>query len=878
MAASSAQAQTRFPFDIPWDDASQTAVSAADLNPAPLTSAHRVGIKNGHFFDTTGRRVRFLGTNLTGSANFSRPEDAVKFAAHLHKLGINCVRLHHMDAPWASPNIFGQDRDNYTLSNAQTSPQSLDLLDSTVAALKKNGVYVNLNLHVARFAMAADGFPDAEKLPEMGKVVAYFDPQFIAMQKEYARQLLLHRNPYTGLKWADDPALAVVEINNEDTLVGQAWSGVLQAMPPRYRTTLSEGWNKFLKARYTSTAALRTAWNAPLSPAQSPNLLFNARFETNTEKWQLESQDNSGGKMSVLDVQNAPANGPTGRAMRVEIAQKPDAGWKVQLSQTGLNLKSDAGYTLSYWIRSDAARGASNYFAFDQAPWTQIGGQKGTALTKDWQFVRVAFKVGKTIPNHSRLSFALGDASDAVEIADVRLIEGAQALVPIEQTLETSTLDLPPAQGSSARQGQDWIEYLSAIEGAYVQTMRDTVRRECGFGGPITCSQLNYGGFAGVVRESASDWTDMHAYWQHPDFPGKAWDATNWRIPNTAMLDDPNGGTLLGLATARVEGKPFTVSEYNHSAPNDYASETVPTILSYAALQDWDGVFLFDWNGDRDNWNPGKIRGFFDMDSDPNKTVFLPIMARAFLSGALPVARSRTTLSVSQSELLPLAAQSQNGFWDNIPAVWKESGLDVPEALNSRLSLRVLPTRVPLKLARSSATPAQDANPNFNWKFSGAKGRLIVDSPTVKALVGRVAGQVWPLGALSVENPSSSNGWLSLVVAARDGKPIGSSNSLLVAALNRAENQNMGWNADRTSVGDKWGDGPTTLETPSATLDLQTSASNAVVWKLDATGERTVRMPLTLAKGRLRFQISPDDETPWYEVALTTPAGVKTAP
>lgn len=873
--AASAQAPNppRFPFVLPWDDATPSVLSAADLNPAPLTATHRIAVKNGHFFDTTGRRVRFLGTNITGSANFSRPDDAAKFAARLHKLGFNCVRLHHMDAAWANPNVFGQDRDNYAQSNAQTSLQSLDLLDSTVAALKKNGVYVNLNLHVARAPMKADGFPDAEKLPEMGKVLAYFDPQFIAMQKEYARQLLNHRNPYTGMKWADDPVVALVELNNEDSLVGEAWSGVLQNLPARYRTTLGEGWNRFLKARYTSTAELRRAWNAPVDANNTPNFLQNTQFAQGTDRWQLETQDNAQATIAAVAVQN----GPRGRAIRIEIAQKPDENWKVQLSQTRLNLKSDSYYTLGYWIRADAARKASNYFAFDQAPWTQIGGQKAVSLSKEWQYVRIAFKTGTTLPDHSRLSFALGDATDAVEIADLHLSEGALALVPLAQKLEDGTLDLAPAGGASPQQGRDWIEYLGALEAAYVATMRDTIRKECGFKGPITCSQLNYGGFAGVARESSSEWTDMHAYWQHPEFPGKAWDPKNWRFPNTPMLDHRSGGTLVELATARVEGKPFTVSEYNHSAPNDYASETIPTILAYAAMQDWDGVFLFAWNGDRERWNESKIRGFFDMDSDPNKTVFLPLMARAFLNGALSPARSQTTLSAAQSELLALTVQTQNsGFWDSIPKVWKENGLEVPDVLNSRLSLRVLPTRAPLKLTRSgavlqqNANPEQNANPAFNWGFTGDKGHLMVNSPSVKALVGRVAGKAWPIGALLVDNLASSNGWLSLVVAARDGKPIETSSSLLVAALNRAENANMNWNAERTSVGDGWGDGPPLLETPSATLDLRTSATSANVWKLDASGKRTTPIASTLKNGHLRFSIAPTDQTPWYEIALVS--------
>lgn len=874
---SGASAQTRFPFSMPWDDASRTVVSAADLNPAPLGNAQRISVKNGHFFDASGRRVRFLGTNITASANFSRPADAGKFAARLHKLGFNCVRLHHMDAAWANPNIFGQDRDNYALSNAKVSPGSLNLLDSTVAQLKKNGVYVDLNLHVARSPMAADGFPDAEKLPEMGKVVAYFDPQFIVMQKDYARQLLNHRNAYTGMKWADDPVVALVELNNEDTLVGQAWSGVLQNLPPHYRTTLADGWNSFLKARYTNTNALRRAWNAPINADSAPNLLSNAQFGDTTNGWTLETQDNAQGTISLVDIADAPQNGPPGRALRVEIAQKPDAGWKLQLHQTGLNLKSNALYTLGYWMRSDAPRAASNYFALDQNPWSQIGGQKSVALTKEWQYVRVAFRTGRTIADHSRLSFALGDATDAVEIADVRLTEGAMALVPVAQTLEDATIDLAPAGGSSPGQGRDWIEYLSAVEAAYVATMRDTIRNECGFKGPITCSQLSYGGFAGVARESASDWTDSHAYWQHPEFPGKAWDPKDWRINNTPMLDDANGGTLPDLATARIEGKPFTVSEYNHPAPNDYASETMPLILSYAAMQDWDGVFLFSWNGDRDTWNSTKIRGFFDSDSDPNKTLFLPLMARAFLSGALVPATAQTTLSVPQNAVMSLASQTQDAdgsFWNNIPSVWKSRGLSTADVLNSRVAMRVVPGRSALALKRVGA---RAKNPAFNWTKTGISGRLVVNSPSVKALVGRVAGSSWPLGTVSVENPASSNGWMSLVAVARDGKALDKSNSILLCALNRAENANMTWNTDRTSVSDGWGDGPTMLETPSATFDLQTASPRAGVWKLDGTGKRVSQIPATLQNGHLRFSIAPNDATPWYEIALAPPRATKTA-
>lgn len=880
--SSFASAQTRFPFSMPWDDASHNALDASDLNPAPITGTQRLHIANGHFVDANGRRVRFVGTGLGASANFSKAEDSARFAARMHKFGFNIVRLHHMDAAWSQVNIFGTNRDEDHASNAKIDATNLDALDHTFANLKKNGIYSDLNLHVSRRPAAADGFPDADKLPELGKVVAYFDPKFIAMQKDYARQILLHQNPYTHTKWADDPALALVEINNEDSLVAQAWTGTLHQMPPAYHATLQSGWNHFLNARYPSTAALRTAWNARLEQNDGPNLLSNGQFADGANNWFFETQGTAKASVSVSAIANAPKDGPTGSAFRVAIDTLPDEVWKLQLSQNGLNLKPNTFYTVRFWGRADAARVIGTYFALDQAPWTQLGGQTDIPLTPDWTSHTIIFRTGAAVPNHSRLSLTLGNNQSPVEIADFHLSEGATASLPPTQTLETSSVDLPPIQGASEAQGRDWIEYLSALETAYVDTMRDCIKRECGFKGSVTCSQISYGGFAGVARESASDWTDMHAYWQHPDFPHVQWDYKDWRVANTPMLDDPNGGTLVGLATHRIEGKPFTVSEYNHPAPSDYASETLPLIFAYAGMQDWDGVFLFDYNGSRDNWSENKIRGFFDVDTDPNKMVFCSAMARAFLSGALVPAKAQTTLIVPKGQLLDLAAQvppsSPWAFQTNVPDLWKASGMGISDALSSRLSLRLTDGNGTPHLERSGERTLRAANPAFDWEFSGAKGHLVVDSPSVKALVGNVGSNnssFWPMSGLSISSPHSSNSWLSLVAVARDGKPLGSSSSILLSTLNRAENQNMTWNSERTSVGEGWGDGPTLLETPTATLDLETKATSATVWKLDATGKRNGTLASMLQNGRLKFVLSPSDATPFYEIALSPMAAAK---
>jgi hypothetical protein len=876
-ATPSALAQTRFPFVMPWDDAKPSITDLSDLNPAPLGVQSRIIVRNGHFFDQTGRRVRFLGTNITASAAFAKPEDAPHVAARLRKFGFNIVRLHHMDSSWPDPNIFGAGEERNT-AKTQVSPQSMEALDNLVSQFKNKGIYVNLNLHVGRALTASDGFEETEKLPEMGKVLAYFEPRFIEIQKDYARQILNHANPHTGMKWSKDPVVAVIELNNEDTLVAEAWNGRLQNLPARYRETLRAGWNAFLKQRYPSTDNLKQVWNATAKP-ESANLLSNPQFGADTNGWTLETHNGAAAQFRVRDGEN-PADGPQGRVARIEIAQKPDQAWKIQFQQIGLDLKPDAYYTLSFWARSDAPRPLPLGFSLDQNPWSVVGGSKTFTLSPTWQRFRQVFRAGASVPSHTRLSMSLGGDTTAVEVADFRLTQGANVVLEASQTLEAGSLDLPSLDGSTPAQGRDWLSYLSSLEDAYVATMRDVIKNELGYLGLVTCSQASYGGFAGIAREAKTDWIDMHAYWQHPNFPNRPWDANDWIIGNTPMLDEASGGTLAELAPYRVAGKPFTVSEYNHPAPNDFASEMVPLLLGYAAAQDWDGVYLFDYNSDGANWNPNRIRGFFGHDSDPNKMVLLPTMARAYLSGQIAPLTNKTTLRVPRGQFSSLIAQtlgdtSWNAFSRNVPDEWKRRGLTRRDLLGSRLEMQLVDGSGVSSLSRSGSRTSMALPASFGWNFTGKDGQLTIDTPSTKAVVGRVgdawSGGSWPLGALQIEKLASSNGWAALVFTARDGKPLEKSSSILVTILNRAENEGMIWNEARTSVGNNWGQGPIQLETPSATIRLQSSAASVTVWKLDATGTRSGQLVSQLKSGEISFQISPTDATPWYEIAATMP-------
>jgi hypothetical protein len=143
-------------------------------------------------------------------------------------------------------------------------PQQLDRFDCFVSELKKQGIYTNINLNVGRNYRKGDGVKDYEYLG-LAKVVNYFDEHVQALHKEYAEQLLTHYNPYTKSQYRNEPAVAIVELVNENSVV-EAWfsdrllgkntqknPGTWTDITAWYADQLTQRYNEWLKKRLSST-------------------------------------------------------------------------------------------------------------------------------------------------------------------------------------------------------------------------------------------------------------------------------------------------------------------------------------------------------------------------------------------------------------------------------------------------------------------------------------------------------------------------------------------------------------------------------------------------------------------------------------------------
>jgi hypothetical protein len=237
--------QSFYPFAVDQDRLSG-APDFSFLNQ-PITAKDRVVVRNGRFVRAAdGSLVRFFGVNLAFGANFPEPQDAARVAKRLRRLGVNLVRLHHMDSsPDSNPETA---RSILTTSPYPTfNPVAVGRLRGLLDALKAEGIYADLNLHVGyTFRSDVDqvpAFPDGAPLPNQSKPLHIFYPRMVDLQLQYTHDLI------AALKLKGDPVLAVVEIDNETSLL-QAWGSRLldKAIVGDYRMEWLRQWREFRKS------------------------------------------------------------------------------------------------------------------------------------------------------------------------------------------------------------------------------------------------------------------------------------------------------------------------------------------------------------------------------------------------------------------------------------------------------------------------------------------------------------------------------------------------------------------------------------------------------------------------------------------------------
>ncbi len=433
-------------------------------------------------------------------------------------------------------------------------------------------------------------------------------------------------------------------------------------------------------------------------------------------------------------------------------------------------------------------------------------------------------------------------------LAKVREQSGAAADGPIPRLTGQQSASAP-----KERYNAEMAFYMDA-ENRFYQDMSTYLKTQLGVKVPITGTadhSHTSSPYSMLASLAKLDILDGHVYWEHPGSPPPV---------NTPMVADPLHSTVVQLSRTAFAGKPYTVSEFNHPFPNEWASEGIPTLAAYGSFQDWDAIILYTFEPKRDPaWKP-YVGDPFDISLDPVRMTEMATGALMFLRGDVRPARETVERTYSKEQVLEsrlLPRTEQPYFTPGFPL-----------ALPLQHAVRIRSLDGPAMAASSAvqANPIISDTGELSWQTSANSGLISVDTPRTQALIGFLHANPKELKNLGAE---IQNQFGALVLSSLDGKPLASAGKMLLTAGSRVANTGMKWNDAHTNLRDQ-GRSPTLIEPVSGTLTLRhiDRASGVMVTALDGSGK-----PLgegieakKIADG-WSFPIG-DPATTWYVVSI----------
>ena len=215
----------------------------------------RVGT-HGEFVRGDGQPLRFWAVNTdVGRAPFvARPlraataPDLARHARFLAKRGVNMVRLHRQLGPdlAAHPDAAITD----------INEVERDGIWRTVAAMRAEGIYTTISPYSASSMKLSKAWGLAGGAEQSALGLLFFDATLQAAYRAWLKKLLTPPNPYTGVSLAKDPSVAIIQLQNEDSLLFWTVAGIKGAQ----REALESAYARFLVGKYGSLANAAGAW------------------------------------------------------------------------------------------------------------------------------------------------------------------------------------------------------------------------------------------------------------------------------------------------------------------------------------------------------------------------------------------------------------------------------------------------------------------------------------------------------------------------------------------------------------------------------------------------------------------------------------------
>jgi hypothetical protein len=227
-----------------------------------LTAPNHVLQQKGNGVKENNKSYKAWGTNVEYIHVAPNRKTAKKRTAFFAKYGINNVRLHKLSNS-------GWEGLGSTNKASEYDRKSMKRFDYWLSLLKKNGIRYGFSpiwdLRVyegdRESLIAYDELVKAKPNKPVTSGLVWFAEDIQQLHIDTLTNLLNHQNPHTKKRYADDPALTYIEIQNEENVFFYTFMSRVKKYPT-YHKMLAEQFSDWLTKKYKNHSGLITAWGA----------------------------------------------------------------------------------------------------------------------------------------------------------------------------------------------------------------------------------------------------------------------------------------------------------------------------------------------------------------------------------------------------------------------------------------------------------------------------------------------------------------------------------------------------------------------------------------------------------------------------------------
>ena len=410
-------------------------------------------------------------------------------------------------------------------------------------------------------------------------------------------------------------------------------------------------------------------------------------------------------------------------------------------------------------------------------------------------------------------------------------------------------------KGNEKATMDDFCSYLAIKR---YNEMKKFVIEELGCKVPLT--DQNFQHWHSTAWERANyDYVDNHSYWDHPKFVRKQWSLPI--APDNVNVLKEISNVPSKLFPTRILGVPFTVTEYDYANPNIHRLHGPALFASYAAFQDWDGIFQFAYSHSRTRLFDTQVAGHnFDLSCSPGKSLAYRLGAKIFLYGK--VRPAQTTIA-----LVPLkrtdkinwsSAANSLGFVAKLGShVGKENA-----KYDLKLDNAFFKKNPISKINKTGKLPKGTIGRNGKFfytqqlRFDAANGtfRLKTDGAEVISLQakGKLAGK--RLSVNSVDEEST------IAIIPHDTDSLSTAKRIVLFHLTDVQATDRFYANDSMSVMNSWGKAPFLVKKSTAKITLDLKKGDWKIYSLALDGSRKGEIPYTVRDGKIELSLNTADQ------------------